>query len=370
MTSNQNLEKVDENTNENIKMVLLGSSSFFFSPVIFFFLVLEENDKSTNDNFDNPVMYPFFLPILANFHLFHTSYSTPSEFMIRNPEKNDDLNYKKLSTDFVKMNLSAQKSPPEPGFNSLKTKFSFSSTNITNVWGPEPDLTLYNMDYNLKNTYVDESPKPSHFSNVYSNFVGMTVGENKQGAPFYPQNYYPKQSTHHNMSSNNMYSNYGMYPGVFMQNGNAQYQNYHYMNNQKPEYYMNEENFTYGAMRPHFFSQTNIEERKNLGGGTNYKKNTPKKGSLVMRNGNFSTPNNVFGDRGDPEMDFNLDAKNLFDFCKDQLGSRKIQMFFEKASEEEKEILFMKIEGQLLFLIMDVFGNYVVQKMLEKGIIY
>ena len=156
-----------------------------------------------------------------------------------------------------------------------------------------------------------------------------------------------------------------------MQGGN-QFQNYQYMQGQKPDYFMNQDdlNYTFGTMRPHFFSQTNIEEKNNFHGNNSFKKsNTPKKNSLVMRNGNFSTPNG-FGDRGEPEMDFKVDAKNLFDFCKDQLGSRKIQMFFEKGGEEEKEAFFLKIEAQLLFLIKDVFGNYVVQKMLEKGFYY
>lgn len=52
MSTSQNLEKSDETTNENIKMVLLGTISLFSDNIS---LVLEENDKnSTNDNLDNP----------------------------------------------------------------------------------------------------------------------------------------------------------------------------------------------------------------------------------------------------------------------------------------------------------------------------
>ena len=275
------------------------------------------------------------------------------------------------------MSLSAQKPPHDPhdhgGFNALKPKVSFSSTNISNVWGPEPEINLYSMDYsNIKPpSYHEESPKPPQIPTMYGNFLSMNMNESPQAAPFYPQSFYPKVgNTNHNMGpSNNGYSNYnGMYGGGYMHGGN-QFQNYQYMQGQKPDYFMNQDdlNYTFGTMRPHFFSQTNIEEKSNFHGGNSFKKNTtPKKNSLVMKNGNFSTPNG-FGDRGDSEMDFNVDAKNLFDFCKDQLGSRKIQMFFEKGGEEEKEAFFLKIEAQLLFLIKDVFGNYVVQKMLEKG---
>ena len=180
---------------------------------------------------------------------------------------------------------------------------------------------------------------------------------------FYP-NFYQKIN---NMSnSNTLYSNYNPYQQMYMNNGN--YQNYQYMPNGKPEYYVpNGGDYVFGTMRPHFFSQTNInlDEKKNFQNCSNFKKSTPKKNSLAMRTNILSTPNGL--DRSDNEFDFNADSKNLFEFCKDQLGSRRIQTFFEKASEDEKEKLFVKIDGQLLFLIKDVFGNYVVQKMIEKG---
>ena len=48
----------------------------------------------------------------------------------------------------------------------------------------------------------------------------------------------------------------------------------------------------------------------------------------------------------------------------DQYGSRFIQQKLENASFEEKDMVFHEIMPQALSLMTDVFGNYVVQKVL------
>ena len=58
---------------------------------------------------------------------------------------------------------------------------------------------------------------------------------------------------------------------------------------------------------------------------------------------------------------------NLYENCKDQNSSRVIQSHFESVSDDEKEKLFLEIKDDLPTLAKDVFGNYVIQKMLEKG---
>lgn len=44
-----------------------------------------------------------------------------------------------------------------------------------------------------------------------------------------------------------------------------------------------------------------------------------------------------------------------------------IQQHFEKASEEEREQMFQQILPHAYPLMTDVFGNYVIQKILELG---
>ena len=48
----------------------------------------------------------------------------------------------------------------------------------------------------------------------------------------------------------------------------------------------------------------------------------------------------------------------------DQYGSRFIQQKLETATTEEKNMIFDEIIPQALTLMTDVFGNYVIQKVL------
>ena len=246
------------------------------------------------------------------------------------------------------------------------------------MWAPETDLTLYNNEYNINNlTYFEGNANYQDNSkgmpmNAFNNFPLIPLNDDSNPNLYYTQSVYQKPANGLQNPNSPIYANYNIYQpaAAYMQNNGSNYHNYQYITNNKPvDYFIHEENYSFGTMRPHFFSQTNIEEKKNfVNTSSAFKKNTPKKNSLVMRNNNFSSPNGGFDNRNENEIDFNADPQNLFEFCKDQLGSRRIQLFFEKATEEEKEKLFIKIENQLLFLIKDVFGNYVVQKMLEKGI--
>ncbi|CEG44497.1 pumilio-like mating protein m90 [Plasmopara halstedii] len=58
---------------------------------------------------------------------------------------------------------------------------------------------------------------------------------------------------------------------------------------------------------------------------------------------------------------------HLFIFAKDQTGSRFIQQKLEKADDRLKADAFNEIFPNSLFLMTDVFGNYVIQKFLEYG---
>ncbi|KAM3141390.1 hypothetical protein pb186bvf_006508 [Paramecium bursaria] len=53
--------------------------------------------------------------------------------------------------------------------------------------------------------------------------------------------------------------------------------------------------------------------------------------------------------------------------CKDQNGARNIQRAFQEGSLELKEIIFQKLERGFLQLSKDVFGNYVIQNLLDYG---
>ena len=59
----------------------------------------------------------------------------------------------------------------------------------------------------------------------------------------------------------------------------------------------------------------------------------------------------------------------IFEMCQDQNGSRQIQQQFEHGTDQEKENIYNSIQENIQVLMKDVFGNYVVQKMFEKGIL-
>lgn len=58
---------------------------------------------------------------------------------------------------------------------------------------------------------------------------------------------------------------------------------------------------------------------------------------------------------------------HIVEFARDQHGSRFIQQRLETATAEEKDIVFSEILPQADKLMIDVFGNYVIQKFFEFG---
>ncbi|KAF5185406.1 Pumilio-like protein [Thalictrum thalictroides] len=63
-----------------------------------------------------------------------------------------------------------------------------------------------------------------------------------------------------------------------------------------------------------------------------------------------------------------LDAQDyIYLLAKDQLGCRFLQQQFEEGSPQDKQIIFQKLIDHVVELMMNPFGNYLVQKLLEKG---
>merc|ERR1712137_1122014 len=58
---------------------------------------------------------------------------------------------------------------------------------------------------------------------------------------------------------------------------------------------------------------------------------------------------------------------NVVEFSSDQHGSRFIQQKLEMADEVDKQMVFDEILPCALQLMVDVFGNYVIQKFFEHG---
>ena len=61
--------------------------------------------------------------------------------------------------------------------------------------------------------------------------------------------------------------------------------------------------------------------------------------------------------------DLNELSGHIVQFCQDQHGSRFIQQKLEVASIAEKQMIFNEILPHAQDLMVDVFGNYVIQKL-------
>ena len=60
-------------------------------------------------------------------------------------------------------------------------------------------------------------------------------------------------------------------------------------------------------------------------------------------------------------------ANHIVEFSQDQHGSRFIQQKLERASLNDKQMVFNEILPAAYNLMTDVFGNYVIQKFFEFG---
>ncbi|KAL0849892.1 hypothetical protein ABMA28_011823 [Loxostege sticticalis] len=68
-----------------------------------------------------------------------------------------------------------------------------------------------------------------------------------------------------------------------------------------------------------------------------------------------------------PNLQLRELANHIVEFSQDQHGSRFIQQKLERATIQEKQMVFNEIIGAAYSLMTDVFGNYVIQKFFEFG---
>uniref|UniRef100_A0AAY4CIJ3 Pumilio homolog 1 n=1 Tax=Denticeps clupeoides TaxID=299321 RepID=A0AAY4CIJ3_9TELE len=68
-----------------------------------------------------------------------------------------------------------------------------------------------------------------------------------------------------------------------------------------------------------------------------------------------------------PNLQLREIAGHIMEFSQDQHGSRFIQLKLERASPSERQLVFSEILQAAYQLMVDVFGNYVIQKFFEFG---
>lgn len=66
-----------------------------------------------------------------------------------------------------------------------------------------------------------------------------------------------------------------------------------------------------------------------------------------------------------PNLQLREIAGHIMEFSQDQHGSRFIQLKLERATAAERQLVFNEILQAAYQLMVDVFGNYVIQKFFE-----
>ena len=80
-----------------------------------------------------------------------------------------------------------------------------------------------------------------------------------------------------------------------------------------------------------------------------------------------SIPSLRFRNNRYPNITLRELQSHVVEFSQDQHGSRFIQQKLERATPQEKSLVFQEISPSAHSLMTDVFGNYVIQKFFEFG---
>mgnify|MGYP000235103371 CR=1 FL=1 len=69
-----------------------------------------------------------------------------------------------------------------------------------------------------------------------------------------------------------------------------------------------------------------------------------------------------------PTEELFMHLDRVSEWARDQNGSRTVQDIFDTESDERKDRIFTAIYKEAMNLSTDRFGNYVLQKIFEKGL--
>jgi pumilio RNA-binding family len=185
--------------------------------------------------------------------------------------------------------------------------------------------------------------------NPYHNFNQQQFSGNQLNDQFFsnPNNMYQNNYNNFNPQNSNKYISQGRNMPM---RGNYQNQ----MDNNSTNYLSNNPNMGINYYNQGFNNQSNLYQQgmyqNPMGGNLNF-------------NTNFANKTSQMGSL--PDMEVLL--LNAVDYCKDHSGSRIVQRKFEEGSEEDKDKILDVLLPHLYTLTKDVFGNYVIQKILEHS---
>lgn len=111
-----------------------------------------------------------------------------------------------------------------------------------------------------------------------------------------------------------------------------------------------------------FYNSKNNNKKSGFVNTSNKKFGKTKRKELVIRSERLE---NFIKSYKDSNYGLETVMGASLEFCKDQVGSRFIQDVLPNTSEEVLIAFYKEIDPNVLELMMDVFGNYVIQKLIE-----
>ena len=105
----------------------------------------------------------------------------------------------------------------------------------------------------------------------------------------------------------------------------------------------------------------NINNNNSSNNNNNNNSNTNNSNNSDKQAANRSRLLEEFRTNRQPHLQLRDIVNHFVEFSMDQHGSRFIQQKLERATSSEKDLVFREILPQSHELIMDVFGNYVIQ---------
>ncbi len=232
----------------------------------------------------------------------------------------------------------------------MNTIDSFNEKNIS-----------YNIDYNYKMHSFDDSKKNRNFQfnpNQNFNFGNSNIYLSSNNTLFNNQITNNKQYSFNNKNSNvnRLYQQFFQIPNNYCsQQINPQF---HMINN----YCMNQMIMNINNNNVNNNINNNINNNFNNKNKNNNKKNkNPLNEKNIDNNSNNNTnPNNI-----SINSLFLFNEMELYSFLTTQKGSRSIQNILSTVSEKEIDIILKKIKSKSNEIMIDKYGNYFFQKLIE-----
>ena len=301
----------------------------------------------------------------------NTFKNNPSSSIFNNCIKSD-----KGITNILNSNIDIRKFSSSSLYNDKTTQDNYTKTySINNITNMTNRTNFYN-GYGIMNL--------KHGTNINSNkmrFNNKNYGINQSydfhynSLGLHNMKYYNNQYQINNNNNTQIFSNYNpMNNNVFSQINinnelkSNQYENFNFQQNnnfincQNPNPNSNNNNYYFNNFNKSQLSQLSLNSLNN----TNNTNKSNKNKNMNNKNNNINNMNNYNNKINYKKEKIKNYNEKLILMIKSQNGSKSIQKKIEEKQNDFTSKLYEQIKNNLLEIINDQYGNYVIQKLVEN----